>query len=121
ARITWLMNAPLPAGSPRLGRQLQSHAGRQGFLPGRVALGRQFAFARKPLAALPDRCNRGYDALMVESLAHLRARAWPLVIGMIAGGAVVVFAGAGLFWGLVALSLAAMLIVQFVSFQEPIL
>ena len=58
---------------------------------------------------------------MLESLARLRALAWPLVIGMIAGGAAVLFAGPGLFWGLVALSLAAMLIVQFVTFQEPIL
>jgi two-component system phosphate regulon sensor histidine kinase PhoR len=58
---------------------------------------------------------------MVESLARLRATAWPLVIGTIAGGAVVLFAGPGLFWALVALSLAVMLIVQFVTFQEPIL
>jgi two-component system phosphate regulon sensor histidine kinase PhoR len=57
---------------------------------------------------------------MVESLARLRAWAWPLVLGMIAGGAAV-FAGPGLFWGLVALGLAAMLIVQFITFQEPIL
>ena len=58
---------------------------------------------------------------MMESFARLRATAWPLVIGTIAGGAVVLFAGPGLFWALVALSLAVMLIVQFVSFQEPIL
>jgi len=58
---------------------------------------------------------------MVESLARLRATAWPLVIGTIAGGAVVLFAGPGLFWALVALGLAVMLIVQFVTFQEPIL
>ena len=58
---------------------------------------------------------------MVESLARLRARAWPLLIGMLAGGAAVVFAGPGLFWGLVALGLAALLIVQFITFQEPIL
>jgi two-component system phosphate regulon sensor histidine kinase PhoR len=58
---------------------------------------------------------------MVESFARLRATAWPLVIGTIAGGAVVLFAGPGLFWALVALGLAAMLIVQFVTFQEPIL
>ena len=58
---------------------------------------------------------------MVELLARLRIAAWPLVIGMIAGGAVVLFAGPGLFWGLVALGLAVLLIVQFVSFQEPIL
>jgi two-component system, OmpR family, phosphate regulon sensor histidine kinase PhoR len=58
---------------------------------------------------------------MVESFVRLRATAWPLVIGTIAGGAVVLFAGPGLFWALVALGLAAMLIVQFVTFQEPIL
>ena len=58
---------------------------------------------------------------MVESLARLRVAAWPLVIGMIAGGAAVLFAGPGLFWGLVALGLAVLLIVQFVTFQEPIL
>jgi len=58
---------------------------------------------------------------MVESFARLRATAWPLVIGTIAGGGVVLFAGPGLFWALVALALAVMLIVQFVSFQEPIL
>jgi two-component system, OmpR family, phosphate regulon sensor histidine kinase PhoR len=58
---------------------------------------------------------------MVESLARLRATAWPLVIGTIAGGAVVLFAGPALFWALVALGLAVMLIVQFVTFQEPIL
>ena len=58
---------------------------------------------------------------MRESLAHLRVLAWPLIIGAIAGGAAVLFAGPGLFWGLVALGLAAVLIAQFVSFQEPIL
>jgi len=58
---------------------------------------------------------------MLESLARLRSHAWPLVIGMVAGGAAVVFAGPALFWGLVALGLAAVLIVQFVTFQEPIL
>jgi two-component system phosphate regulon sensor histidine kinase PhoR len=58
---------------------------------------------------------------MVESLARLRVAAWPLVIGMIAGGGAVLFAGPGLFWGLVALGLAVLLIVQFIAFQEPIL
>lgn len=58
---------------------------------------------------------------MLESLARLRAIAWPLMIGAIAGGAVVLFAGPGLFWASLALGLAAMLIVHFVSFQEPIL
>ena len=58
---------------------------------------------------------------MLESLARLRSHAWPLVIGMTAGGVAVVFAGPTLFWGLVALGLAAVLIMQFVTFQEPIL
>jgi two-component system phosphate regulon sensor histidine kinase PhoR len=58
---------------------------------------------------------------MTESLARWRAAAWPLVIGMIAGGAAVLFAGPGLFWGLVALGLAVLLIAQFITFQEPIL
>ena len=58
---------------------------------------------------------------MLESLARLRPIAWPLLIGAIAGGAVVLFAGPGLFWALAALGLAAALIAQFVSFQEPIL
>jgi two-component system, OmpR family, phosphate regulon sensor histidine kinase PhoR len=58
---------------------------------------------------------------MIESFARLRATAWPLVIGTIVGGAVVLFAGPGLFWALVALGLAAMLIIQFINFQEPIL
>ena len=58
---------------------------------------------------------------MVESFAHLRAAAWPLVIGMIAGGAAVLLSGPTLYWGLVALGLAILLIVQFVTFQEPIL
>jgi two-component system phosphate regulon sensor histidine kinase PhoR len=58
--------------------------------------------------------------MMVESVLRLRASAWPLVIGVIAGGAVALFAGAGLFWALVALALAALLIAQFVTFQEPI-
>jgi two-component system phosphate regulon sensor histidine kinase PhoR len=57
---------------------------------------------------------------MVESVLRLRPAAWPLVIGMIAGGAVVLFAGPGLFWALVALALAVLLIAQFVTFQEPI-
>ncbi|HSS14433.1 MAG TPA: ATP-binding protein [Rhizomicrobium sp.] len=58
---------------------------------------------------------------MIESLIRLRAIAWPLVIGLIAGGVAALFAGPGFFWALVALGLAVMLIVQFVNFQEPIL
>ena len=52
---------------------------------------------------------------------RLRAIAWPLMMGAIAGGAAVLFAGPGLFWALVALGLAVALIAQFVSFQEPVL
>ena len=58
---------------------------------------------------------------MLESFAQLRALAWPLIIGAIAGGAAVLLAGPGLFWALVALGLAVALIAQFVSFQEPVL
>ena len=58
---------------------------------------------------------------MVESFARLRATAWPLAIGVILGGAAVLYAGPGLFWALVAFGLAAGLIIQFVRFQEPIL
>ena len=58
---------------------------------------------------------------MVESFARLRAAAWPLAIGVILGGAAVLYAGPGLFWALVAFGLAAGLIIQFVRFQEPIL
>ena len=58
---------------------------------------------------------------MRESYARLSALAWPLIIGAIAGGAVVLMAGPGLFWALAAMGLAAGLIAQFVSFQEPIL
>jgi len=58
---------------------------------------------------------------MVESFARLRAAAWPLAIGVILGGAAVLYAGPGLFWALVAFGLAAVLIIQFVRFQEPIL
>jgi two-component system phosphate regulon sensor histidine kinase PhoR len=57
---------------------------------------------------------------MVESVLRLRSVAWSLVIGLIAGGTVALFAGAGLFWALVALALAALLIAQFITFQEPI-
>jgi len=58
---------------------------------------------------------------MVEFFARLRAAAWPLAIGVILGGAAVLYAGPGLFWALVAFGLAAVLIIQFVRFQEPIL
>jgi two-component system phosphate regulon sensor histidine kinase PhoR len=58
---------------------------------------------------------------MRESYARLSALAWPLIVGAIAGGAVVLIAGPGLFWALAAMGLAAGLIARFVSFQEPIL
>ena len=58
---------------------------------------------------------------MRDSLVRLRGKLWPLLAGLIAGGAVVLFAGPGLFWGLAAAALAALLIVQFITFQEPIL
>ncbi len=77
--------------------------------------------SHKLLLPLPKRRNRDYDGAMVESLARLRAMAWPLLFGIIAGGAMVLFAGPGFFWALVALGLAVMLIVQFITFQEPIL
>ena len=73
------------------------------------------------LAALPYRRIRDYDGVMVESFARWRSAAWPLVIGTVLGGAAVLFAGPGLFAALVAFGLAAMLIIQFVRFQEPIL
>ena len=74
----------------------------------------------KSFIALSNCRNRSYDVTMVESVLRLRPAAWPLVIGMIAGGVVALFAGSGLFWALVALALAALLIAQFVTFQEPI-
>lgn len=59
--------------------------------------------------------------MIAESLLRLRGIVWPVLIGMLAGGAAVLFAGAGAFWGLLALALAAAMIAQFVSFQEPVL
>ena len=58
---------------------------------------------------------------MLESFARLRALAWPLLIGAIAGGALVLSVGSGLFWALAALGLAVLLIARFVTFQEPVL
>ena len=58
---------------------------------------------------------------MRESLTRLRAKLWPLLAGAVAGGALVLFAGPGLFWAMVALTLAVALVTQFVTFQEPIL
>ncbi|HEX2761661.1 MAG TPA: ATP-binding protein [Rhizomicrobium sp.] len=58
---------------------------------------------------------------MFESLARLRGKVWPLLIGAMAGGAAVLFSGPGLFWGALALVLAVAMISQFVTFQEPVL
>ena len=59
----------------------------------------------KSFIALSNCRNRSYDVTMVELVLRLRPAAWPLVIGMIAGGVVALFAGSGLFWALVALAL----------------
>jgi two-component system phosphate regulon sensor histidine kinase PhoR len=58
---------------------------------------------------------------MIESFLRLRAMAWPLMAGMVLGGAAVLLGGSALFWALVAAGLAGLLITQFVGFQEPIL
>jgi two-component system phosphate regulon sensor histidine kinase PhoR len=58
---------------------------------------------------------------MRESLLSLRRIVWPVLIGALLGGAGVLFGGPGLFWGGLASALAAALIAQFVTFQEPIL
>ncbi|MEY4706899.1 MAG: hypothetical protein RJB58_622 [Pseudomonadota bacterium] len=58
---------------------------------------------------------------MFESLAWLRVKIWPLLMGAIVGGAAVLFGGPALFWGAVAFALAVGLIVQFITFQEPVL
>ena len=58
---------------------------------------------------------------MFESLARLRGKVWPLLIGAMAGGAAVLFGGPALFWGALALVLAVAMISQFVTFQEPVL
>ncbi|HVV27432.1 MAG TPA: ATP-binding protein [Rhizomicrobium sp.] len=57
----------------------------------------------------------------LQALSRLRGKSWPFVIGMVAGGAAVLFAGEAMFWALAALALAAALISQFVTFQEPVL
>jgi len=58
---------------------------------------------------------------MLESLARLRGKVWPLLIGALVGGAAVLYGGPAMFWGAVALVLAVAMIVQFVTFQEPVL
>jgi two-component system phosphate regulon sensor histidine kinase PhoR len=58
---------------------------------------------------------------MFESLARLRGKVWPLLIGAMVGGAAVLYGGPAMFWGAVALVLAVAMIVQFVTFQEPVL
>jgi two-component system phosphate regulon sensor histidine kinase PhoR len=57
----------------------------------------------------------------LRTIAQLRGKAWPVVVGMVAGGALVLFGGPSLFWAIIALALAVVLIAQFVSFQEPVL
>ena len=56
---------------------------------------------------------------MLESLA--RGIIWPLLIGAILGGAAALFGGPALFWGAASLALAAAFIIQFITFQEPVL
>ena len=58
---------------------------------------------------------------MRESLRRLRPLTWPFLTGAIAGGAAVMFDGGAMFWGVMALALAAALIAQFITFQEPVL
>ena len=58
---------------------------------------------------------------MIESFLRRKAVAWPLLIGLVLGGSAVLLGGSELFWALVAAGLAALLIAQFVTFQEPIL
>jgi two-component system phosphate regulon sensor histidine kinase PhoR len=58
---------------------------------------------------------------MFESLALLRGKVWPLLIGAMVGGAAVLFGGPAMFWGALALVLAVAMIAQFVTFQEPVL
>lgn len=58
---------------------------------------------------------------MIESFRRLRAVAWPLLIGLVLGGSMLLLGGSALFWALVAAGSAVLLIAQFVSFQEPIL
>ncbi len=58
---------------------------------------------------------------MRESILRLRPLTWPFLTGAVAGGAAVLFGGGGMFWGVVAFALAAALIAQFITFQEPVL
>src|SRR3954470_11116789 len=58
---------------------------------------------------------------MLEPFTRLRTVAWPGVLGTILVGSVWLLGGSALFWGLAAASLAALLIAQFITFQEPIL
>lgn len=58
---------------------------------------------------------------MHDSSARLRTMVRPLLIGVILGGAFVLLGSSSLYWGLAAAALAVLLIMQFVSFQEPIL
>jgi two-component system phosphate regulon sensor histidine kinase PhoR len=58
---------------------------------------------------------------MRDLLLLIKGRIWPFLIGAIIGGAAVLFGGPAMFWGGLAFALAAALIAQFVTFQEPVL
>jgi two-component system phosphate regulon sensor histidine kinase PhoR len=53
-------------------------------------------------------------------LESFRGHPWLFVIGLIAGGGAVLLLGPAALWGILALSLAALLIARFVSFQPPV-
>jgi len=54
---------------------------------------------------------------MVESLRLLRGWMGPVLLGLVAGGAVVAWAGADALWGLVGFALLALLVRRFLSFE----
>jgi two-component system phosphate regulon sensor histidine kinase PhoR len=58
---------------------------------------------------------------MRDSLALKRLPIWPFLIGAILGGAAVLIGGEAMFWAALASALAIALIVQFITFQEPVL
>src|ERR1700722_11535268 len=53
-------------------------------------------------------------------LESFRGHPWLFVIGLIAGGGSVLWLGPAALWGILALSLAALLIARFVTFQPPV-
>jgi two-component system phosphate regulon sensor histidine kinase PhoR len=57
---------------------------------------------------------------MLESLSTARGKVGILLSGMIAGGGAVLLLGAPVFWAMVVLALAVLLVGGFVTFQEPI-